>query len=180
MNYGSRRHFMMFLLSLALLSPVGFAADKKPRTIQDVSQNARLRDKVVVQGTIRRRINFDLFIAEDASGPIGLSFEGLRQRLRIGDTIVVAGKFQGRYVLEGRIARLDVISFAAPGTPDAAALIEKFGEAPAAPQAPETSPSPAPVRSIEDRLRRLDELRDKKLVTPEEYAEQRKRILGDL
>ena len=42
------------------------------------------------------------------------------------------------------------------------------------------SAAPAPSASPEDRLRRLDDLRDKGLITPEEYAKRRQEILHDL
>jgi hypothetical protein len=47
--------------------------------------------------------------------------------------------------------------------------------------APAAAPSPAqPAASVEERLRTLDELKRKGLVTDEEYRVQRQRILGNL
>lgn len=178
MQYAFCRWIVLFSLTFWLAASSAFSVEKTPRTVNDISTNARLREKVLVEVTVRRRIDFDLVVGEDASGQIGLSFEGLRHDLKVGDTLVAAGRFRGRYALEGSLARLDVIEFAAPGTPEAARLIEKFGRGPASSKAP--APAAPATRSIEGRLRQLDELRDKGLVTQEEHAEQRKRILDEL
>jgi hypothetical protein len=49
---------------------------------------------------------------------------------------------------------------------------------PARPQAP--PPSAAAKPSAEDRLRRLDELKQKNLLTEEEYRQKRQEVLKDL
>ena len=53
------------------------------------------------------------------------------------------------------------------------------GAAPAAPAATPAAPAPA-VASPEERLRKLQELRDKGLITEQEYATRRKEILQSL
>src|SRR5207302_6600648 len=46
--------------------------------------------------------------------------------------------------------------------------------------AKEAAAPPGPPASIEERLKKLDELRDKKLLGPEEYQRERERILKGL
>lgn len=45
---------------------------------------------------------------------------------------------------------------------------------------PTVTPSPAPTSDMASRLKELDQLRQKNLITPAEYDEQRKRILNQL
>jgi len=81
---------------------------------------------------------------------------------------------------------VDAIELAAAGSAGAQKILDAHPTAAPSPSPSPTLPAsaapaatPAP-RSVEERLRTLDDLKSKGVITPAEYEEQRKRILQDL
>lgn len=63
--------------------------------------------------------------------------------------------------------------------PRARSRLVPTSASPSAPEPPAPTPVPVPV-TIEDRLRKLEELRIGGLITDDEYASQRRQIIGSL
>lgn len=168
------------LLIILLIAPtVCFA-----RPIQDVLKNAQRREKVLVEGTVKKAFDFDTFLVTDDSGEIAVSFLGVKQHVGTGDAVVAYGLFDGRASYVSRYGLINALDWAPAADPKALDLKTKYDLTPSpsptpASSTPATTPN-APTRSVESRLRELDELKGKGLVSPDEYKEQRKRILGEL
>lgn len=177
------RHLALFAFAF-LLTPC-LRAEGRPWTTSEVIESAKRKAKVVIQGKIERAINFDYFVLTDDSGAIILNAAGVRHRLAVGDKIVVWGRYLGRSDRYPQArAEIEAIEMAPVDTPEAARILEgRTAPAPvpdvsANPPAPDAAP--AVSLSIESRLRTLEDLKEKKLISDDEYKDTRKRILNDL
>ena len=153
------------------------------RSVDDVLRHASRREKVVVAGTVKKAFDFDTLVLVDNNAEIAVSFVGVRQDIRAGDKIVVAGRFDGRRSYRSSYGLIYAIDWALQDDKKVALLVERFGAAPARSAAPVSSPAPAASptsESIETRLQQLETLKAKNLITPEEYQLHRQRILDDL
>jgi hypothetical protein len=174
---------LAFWAPFAVVHPV--AADtstatvKNVRSIDDVLRNAKRRDLVLVAGTVKRSFDLDNILLSDDSGEIAVSLVGLRQDLRPGDRVAVAGRFDGRVSFRSNYGLLTAIDWAPQSGARFDQLKNKYGVATSTTSA-SVAPTPAAASDVEPRLRQLDDLKSKNLVTPDEYQEQRKRILNDL
>jgi hypothetical protein len=80
--------------------------------------------------------------------------------------------------MTGALAIVAVVLSVTGNIHDIAATVQKFRQKFGAHAQIEGLPEPK--QSVEDRLAALDQLRDAGKITPEEYAEQRARILSEL
>lgn len=159
------------------------SAEPKPRTIDDTLKNTGIRKKVLIQGTVKRSFDFDNVLLTDDTAEIAVGLASVKQNVRDGDKILVYGRFEGRLNYKARYGFINALEWAPVGDPKGDALIAKYGVEPSTAPAESDSASssaPAPQRSVESRLRELEDLKTKKLITDDEYKEQRKRILGQL
>ena len=190
----SRRMFLQvarsLLLGIALAPAFLFAADTpftRPaaRPIADILANASRKDTVVVKGKVKRPFNFDTFLLTDGTGEIAVSLVGLQQNVGPGDSIIVAGRYQGKFSYVSRYGLVEATAWAKAVDPRAAELLRAYGvtaspaPSPSASSSP-TSPVATPVPDVETRLKKLENLKNRNLISPEEYREQRRRILNDL
>lgn len=170
---------LLTLLALASIAAAG-PCEVFARDIKDVLENSRVRDKVVVEGTIKRAFDFDNFLVADSSSEIAVSFIGVRQDLKAGDPVVVYGKFRGKFSYLSRYGLIEAIEFLKPSDPKAAELRSKDEAPPMQSSQTPPLPPPAPAKNVETRLRELEDLKIKNLISPDEYKDQRKRILDSL
>jgi hypothetical protein len=191
MNMSSRALRAPFLLLALCLCWTPSFAGKNVRSIDDVLHTAKRRDLVLVAGTVKRSFDLDNVLLTDEHGEIAVSFVGVRQDVRPGDRIAVAGRFDGRVGYRSNYGLLNAVAWAPLDDPKSDALRDKYGvtaaSATASPSPTDSSavvsssgPVSGPASNVESRLRTLDDLKSKNLVTPDEYQEQRKRILSQL
>jgi hypothetical protein len=149
------------------------------RAINDVIQSASVRDKVLIEGRVKRAFDFDTYLVSDDKSEIAVSFLGVRQNLKVGDAIAVYGRFRGRASYKTTYALLEALEWTMQSDPKAVGLRDKYGvsDSTATASAP---PCILPLPTIESRLKQLEDLKAKKLISNEEYQQQRKRILNDL
>lgn len=159
-----------FLVSSVVL------AGARPWSADEVSAQARRKSKVLVEGRISRAIDFDTFVLTDPSGDMLLDAKGVRHDLGTGDAVLVWGRYLGRSDRRPAMAEIQAIDIVASGTPEAAALLAARAAEPPAPPAA----APAAGSSIETRLKALDDLKAREIVTDDEYRQQRQRILDEL
>jgi hypothetical protein len=163
-----------FARFLALVFFVGASvAFADTRSIDDVLHNAKRRETVLIAGTVKRSFDLDTVLLADDGGEIAVSFVGVRQDVRPGDAIAVVGRFDGRLTYRSSYGLLNATQWVSQSDPKFAELRKQYNVAVAT-----TPVTPAP--GVESRLRALDDLKAKNLVTPEEYREQRTRILNQL
>ena len=168
----------IFLFALVATASAAFGLE--PRPINDVLKSAGLRDKVVISGQAVRFFDFDTILISDGNDWIAVSFAGLKHAIHLHDRVVIAGRFRGRAVYLMRYGLLDAFDWAPASDPRANDLITQFGVAISSPVVAGPSLTPAPSANVESRLRTLDDLKKKNLITDEEYRDQRKRILNEL
>ncbi|MBV9079995.1 MAG: SHOCT domain-containing protein [Elusimicrobia bacterium] len=155
-------------------------------SLSDVLSTVRRKEKVLVSGTIARALTLDLFVLNDGTAEVLLNTANLPVSLAAGSKVVAWGRFQGRSDKQPKFAgEIEGIEVALADSGAAADLIKAHGRpapspVPAFSDAKPAAGTPVPGRSVETRLRDLDELKAKGLVTDEEYKEQRRRILNDL
>lgn len=171
----SPRRFWIFLIWTVLPLNVLHA-----RAIGDVLQNAGVREKVFIEGRIKRAFDFDTFLVSDEKSDIAVSFLGVRQDLKVGDVIAVYGRFRGRLSYKSAYGLLETLEWAPQNDPASAALREKYDVTAASTPVAAVVPCIFPAPTIETRLKQLEDLKSKKLISEKEYQEQRKRILNDL
>lgn len=147
--------------------------------IKDVLKQANRREKVLIEGRIQRAFDFDTFLVSDSSGEIAVSFVGLKQNVGASDNVVIYGWFDGRATYVAKYGLLYALEWAPAA--DADALRKKYtASRPTEPlNTPERASSPASL-NIESRLKVLEDLKNKGLISTDEYQDQRKRILNDL
>lgn len=154
---------------------VGAHAEKQPQPISDVISKAYHRQRVLVQGTVEKRMDWETVVLKDQTETLLLNCNRVRQDFKIGDTLVVYGLYQGRINQPVARGSLEVTEWALFSNEAASKkLVEKYGKEPVA------MPSPVVPEPTEARLKALDELKSKKLISDKEYKEQRKRILESL
>ncbi len=173
-----------------MLIGVGFAfAEKQPQPIEWVLKNSRTRARVLVQGTITKQIDFDNLILTDSGGSLRLDAFRVHQYLSKGDKVIVYGLYLGRITEDSARGKLEVLDFlpikASDNPEKARQFIEKYGSDPVPavksdPVPAANHPAKATDKTVESRLKELDDLKAKNLLSDEEYKEQRKRILGSL
>lgn len=169
----------------AIVLGLAAVAAARPWTAAEVRASAARKSNVLIQGKIDRALTLDYFLFNDGTGELLLNAANVRQSLAAGDDVVVWGRYVGRSDRYAARPEVDAIELAPAGTAEAQKICDAHSTAAPAPTPPvapaAASPTATPaVRSIEDRLRALDDLKAKGLVTPAEYDEQRKRILQDL
>ncbi len=187
-----RKHLPSVLIlligfGLAPLYSEGPAASGKiVRSIDDVLHNAKRRDIVFVAGTVKQ--SFDLYnvLLVEGRSEIAVSLADVPQDVRPGDKIAVVGWFDGRLSYRSSYGLIIATDWAPQNSPKFVELRNKYGivfstPVPSpAPVAVSVAASSASISTIELRLRELEDLKTKDLVTPDEYKQQRKRILDQL
>ncbi len=182
----------LFLLS-ALMMTAPLAAADRAWTSDEVIHQARKRAKIVVQGHIERAINFDYFIFADDTGKLLLNAASVKQRMAAGDKVAVYGRVLGHATrFDQTLTEIEALEVGTDGSDDAKRILStRLASTESVPAAAVPAPSPITAatplpempgaeNSIESRLKFLEELKKKSLITDDEYREQRKRILGDL
>lgn len=167
-------------LILALAAP---AAALDADSIGRVTASARRREKVLVEVTLKRALTLDRFLATDGTGEVFLDATGLRHDLKVGDRVVVWGRYMGRSDHDANVSELEALSLAPSGSEEAGKLLLAHGRPAPSPSpsvAPSVWPSPSPRPSIESRLREVDDLTEKGLITTEERRRIREKILSEL
>lgn len=176
-------------LPVAVFAAMPELSPKTVRAIDDVLHNARRRELVMITGKVKRSFDLDNILLADDKSEIAVSLVEVRQDLRPGDAVAVVGRFDGRVSYRSNYGLLNAIDWAPLDDPQKFdALKAKYGvmassvsagapDSPGTPSSPTVSPTST---EIERRLRALDELKAKNLITPDEYQEQRKRILNQL
>ncbi len=161
------------------------AADTDPMKIDDIVKNVGPRSRILVQGTITKAISFDTMVLDDGTGKMVLDLTQAKNELKVSDTVVVYGKYRGTSTYRAYNAEMLALELASPtDTETVKKLGEKFAKnhpitkEDRAKKKEESAPKVE--KSVEGRLEELEKLKSKNLVTPEEYQEQRKRLLNDL
>lgn len=177
-----KKFSLLILGSIFIFSSSAVLAEKAPRPIKDLLQSGRMRDKALIQGKVTKQIDLDYYIVEDETGDIVVGVRDVRHKLKLGDTLLAFGRYQGRTAFRSRKGQLDVTEFAmGEDAAASAALVERYGTEPKAPEPVAQPPAPpAPARSVESRLQELENLKSKNLISADEYQQQRQRILNDL
>lgn len=169
------------ILVFAILFSAVAHAEKAPMPMADVLAGARFKQPVLVRGSIVKQLDFDTYVIQDNSEKLLANFKGVKQRLGVGDTLIVYGMYLGKGISRSAKGDIDVKAYAFVSDEAASkALIEKYGSETAALRSVSTPLAIDPPKTIESRLRELDELKTKNLVTDQEYKEQRKRILDGI
>ncbi|MFN0117207.1 MAG: SHOCT domain-containing protein [Elusimicrobiota bacterium] len=168
---------------------------KSARSIDDILTQSKFRQKIFTVGVVKKPLNFDDFIVSSDQGTLVLvRFKGIKQDLKTGDKIFVYGRHLGRPALPGVKLEIEAIEYALDTkTENRDALLSKYGvpvpiEVPVIKSTETVSITPVVTEAestndssfIEKRLMRLDGLKQKGLISEDEYKAQRKRILESL
>ena len=158
-------------------------AEKIVWPIRDVLSEAKLNTRIVVKGKIKKRLGFDYFVIGDETGELVLLKDTIRPNLRVGDEVVIMGIYEDSEKYSSYEGQIDIVSIAKPTHEKGVKkLIQKYGRE----RSPRDNPGAsienraAEKDSVEKRLLRLETLKNKNLITTEEYKEHRQRILNEL
>lgn len=174
----------ILLLAASLVANTFLQAENVPFPLGHASKEVRNREKIVVQGRVEKKIDLDHFVLADASGQLILTMQGVRHNLQKGDDVTVYARFIRSPANFPRYdGELEALDFAMSTEKEKAAqLVEKFGRpfsSKPSEEEPEV-PSPAPPGPVEDRLRKLDDLKKQGLISDDEHRRHRDRILESL
>ncbi len=144
------------------------------------TQIDRVQNVTVVQPLIERILGYGDVMFATAGEMGGIKSDDPREMMKSGGAIMwenIPKPFQVRKVAEEIIFRAthqDVHYVQAPATVQPAVAPPAAAPVVSAPQAP------SPTAEVEERMTKLKEMRDKGLVTEEEFQQKRKEILGRL
>ncbi len=160
-----------FALTL-LVATAASAMDRGLMTAVEIAEKARYKDKLIAKGTVSKAITLDVFMINDGTGNLVIDMTGRRQKLKVGDHVTVYGKYRGISRTHDNTGELQVTEFLQSDTDKK--MLEQH------PAESDAVESTQPKRNVQSRLEELEKLRSTNLITPDEYQEQRKRILNDL
>jgi hypothetical protein len=182
------KRLALWLLFFSTALPPAFADDAKRNLEIDEVLNGAYRSRVLTCGEIKRGFDFDHFMLADKTQEVAIGMAGLKHDLKTGDKICVYGIFHGPRSYRNRYPLIEVREMISQSKPEAVEkAVAQYGTTKPVPAptpnkppenpAPEAPPAP---RTIEERLNELTRLKEKGVISPEEFEYNRKRILGEL
>jgi hypothetical protein len=183
---------LLTLMTLALLgvSHGGAGSPKRLWTIGEILEDTKYRTQVVIKGEISKSYDFDFHLLDDGTGVIMVNGSHVNQHFGVGDEVVIYGRYIDSEANKPKDEEIRVIKFAtSEKDPPVDQWIAKYGKEDE-PQEKNTGeisaqknikqPISTAPSDIETRLKKLSDLKEKGLITEEEYQQQKKRILNEL
>lgn len=168
--------------TLLFISVSAHAAPLETPSLAQIIKGSRDKSMVLARGKVAKALSFDSFVLDDGTAKILLDLSGRNHQIKADDALVIYGRLRTNPSLQKYDAEIKVKEWVLLSDQSGVnALTERYGSVNPPPASPQVAPiSAAPSRDIASRLKDLEKLKEQNLITPDEYQEQRKRILNDL